>query len=321
LLRLLPHLIRFKPDVLVLTALQNYWFLLGILRLWQVALIPILTCTLWPQFRPLRPSWRILLRLNSYFFSHCVLATTVASEAIAGQIRDFASKPPPIDIFLPTYSPDQFSPIPAANAQARPFRIFFAGRIEANKGVYDILKIAERLRRDQVLSFHFDICGDGSELDSLRRRIADRGLGGVISCHGFCQREKLSSLLGQSHVVMVPTTSDFEEGFNMVCAEAVLAERPVVTSAVCPALYYVAAAAIEVAPDDADGYGDAIVRLSIDHELYESKRRACKPLQEQFYDVRNSWGARLQDVLENHLSWQFDQHANYGTGPENIRSH
>ena len=63
-----------------------------------------------------------------------------------------------------------------------------------------------------------------------------------------------------SHAVIVPTTSRFEEGFNMVCAEAILAGRPVITSAVCPALAYIREAAIEVQPDNIDQYYQAILQ-------------------------------------------------------------
>jgi hypothetical protein len=47
LLRLLPRIIRFSPDTLIVTAGGNHWFLLSVLRLWNITIIPVLTCTLW----------------------------------------------------------------------------------------------------------------------------------------------------------------------------------------------------------------------------------------------------------------------------------
>ena len=108
--------------------------------------------------------------------------------------------------------------------------------------------------------FRFDICGDGGELDALRRLVEDSSLQTVVTCHGYLDSPRLSAVLASSHAVIVPTTSRFEEGFNMVCAEAILAGRPVITSAVCPALAYIREAAIEVQPDNIDEYYQAILQ-------------------------------------------------------------
>jgi glycosyltransferase involved in cell wall biosynthesis len=298
LLGLLPGLFHFRPNVLVVTAAQNYWFLLMVLKWRKVLLVPAITCTLWPKFAPMRMSWRILRRLNRIFFRRCADAAIVMSEDIDIQLRTLLGRRKiPIATFLPTYVRSQFAAFRPANLGARPFRVLFAGRIEANKGVYDLVTVAKRLQEKGSGVFHFDICGVGSELQSLRDRIDELNLTTMVTCHGFCERPKLSALLNESHVVIVPTTTAFEEGFNMVCAEAILCGRPLITSAVCPALTYVKPAAVEVPPDDVDGYYQAIWDLANDAELYERKRNACATVQEQFYDKRNSWGAKLRDVI------------------------
>ena len=299
LIRMLPAIFRFHPQVLVITAAQNYWFLLAVLKVRKITIIPAITCTLWPKFAPLRTPWKIVLYLNGLFFRHCVDAVTVMSEDIAAQVRRLLDqKTLLIATFLPTYPRSQFSSFRDANFDDRPFRIFFAGRIEANKGIYDLVQIAMIINQQMPRQCYFDICGDGSELDLLRQRIKDSNMSAVMTCHGFCNREKLSSLLQASHVVIVPTTTKFEEGFNMVCAEAILAGRPVITSAVCPALAYVKSAAIEVPPDDIAAYCKAIMKLANDRALYEQKTMACRGLQEQFYDEDNCWGAKLREVLD-----------------------
>jgi glycogen synthase len=98
--------------------------------------------------------------------------------------------------------------------------------------------------------------------------------------------------------VIAPTTTDFIEGFNKVVAEGVLAGKPVITSSVCPALEYVREAVVEVPPDNVRGYGDAIIRLSEDPMLYESKRRGCINAQGQFYDLQRGWGAAVKRMLK-----------------------
>ena len=301
--RLAPKLIRFKPDVLVATANQNYWFLLFYLRWLGVPVVPSFHTVLWPKFAPVRRTWRVLWELNRFFILKHVKAALVASKDIARQLQTLVGTAQ-IDIFehLPTYPASQFTSIPSPNSVRRPpFRVFFAGRVETNKGVYDVLEIARRLNVDRPGQFQFDICGVGTELDNLRSEIVAADLQNVVRCPGHLDSQRLAAVLGASHAVIVPTTSAFEEGFNMVCAEAILAGRPVITSAVCPALAYIKEAAVEVPPDNVDQYYAAILRLSDDAEFYDMKQQACRPLQAQFYDRDNSWAEKLKAVLTTRI--------------------
>jgi len=227
----------------------------------------------------------------------------VASKDIAQQLRTLIDEAQTeIVEHLPTYPVSQFASIPSPLTLSRqPFRVFFAGRIEINKGVYDIVEIARRLNADRSGAFRFDICGIGSELNNLRQRIDTLNLEEVVHCHGHLDAHKLSTVLGMSHAVIVPTTTAFEEGFNMVCAEAILAGRPVITSAVCPALAYVREAAVEVQPNNVDQYRQAIVQLADDRNFYNQKQAACAALQGQFYDRKNSWSEKLKAVLNRYI--------------------
>src|SRR5215831_13227251 len=301
--RLAPKLIGYKPDILIATANQNYWFLLFFLRWFGVPIVPSFHCVLWPKFASVKPSWRILLDLNRLLILGHVKAALVASRDIAEQFRIEVSEAD-IDVeeHLPTYSVSQFVSIPSPRTIARlPFRIFFAGRIEANKGIYDLVEIASRLNASRPGVFVFDVCGDGGELNALRQRVAKSNLNDVVRCHGYLDSERLSSVLASSHAVIVPTTSRFEEGFNMVCAEAILAGRPVITSPVCPALDYVRDAAVEVPPDNIEKYCRAILKLYDDDGFYKQKQEACARLQGQFYDQKNSWAEKLKMVLKRHI--------------------
>jgi glycosyltransferase involved in cell wall biosynthesis len=56
-------------------------------------------------------------------------------------------------------------------------------------------------------------------------------------------------------------------------------------------------AVYEVPPNDTKAYGDALLALYENSQLYERKRKACLEVQEQFYDMNKSWGATLQSIL------------------------
>ena len=297
-IQILVQLIRYRPNVLVVTAEQNFWFLLWPLRLTGVAIVPALTCTVWHKFRRPKLANRLLLFLNKHlFYRRCPDGIMVMSQDIEDQVRAMiGNRDVSILTCLPIYSRSQFASFGQPVLDDDRFNIFFAGRIEVNKGVFDIVEIAGRLEREYPGKFHVEMCGEGAAEAALSAAIRAKALESVITCHGFCEREKLSALLDGCQAVIVPTTTAFEEGFNMVCAEAALAGRPLITSAVCPALRYVRAAAIEVPPDDVGAYYEAIVALASDGELYEEKRRACATVQEQFYDPANGWGAKFVEL-------------------------
>jgi glycogen synthase len=299
-IKIIPRLLSFGPDVVILTAGPSYWIFLSVLKLFGIVIIPAQHDSLWRRFVALRLSWRILRAFEALFFAGCVKEAIVAAESTAEQIRALVPrKKIQIEVFLPTYQREQFSAIQRADFDRRPFRVLFMGRITPNKGIYDLVKIASQL---DPREYHFDICGGGPDLAALRRSVEEHGLAANVVCHGFLDRSELYALINQTHAVIVPTTTDFEEGFNMVCAEAILSGRPVITSAVCPALAYIADAAIEVKPNDVDGYREALVKLATNRDIYEQKRASCSSLQQQFYDTSNSWYTKLYGLLRKHIA-------------------
>jgi hypothetical protein len=104
--------------------------------------------------------------------------------------------------------------------------------------------------------------------------------------------------MGRSHAVVVPTRKDFDAGFEMTCSEAILSGRPLITSAVCPALHYLKEASIEVEPENVSQYCQAIRRLSEDDALYRAKCQQCGPLRLQFLDSSKSWLTAMRRAFE-----------------------
>jgi len=299
------RMLRYRPDVIIITVGIGHCLPLSILKLFGVRFIPALHDSLWNRFVTLKRHSRIQRRLQALFFSCCVNEFLVAAESTAAQVRSLIPrKNIQIEVFLPNYSRNQFANIREPSFDVRPFKVLFMGRTETNKGVYDLLEVAANV---DPHNFHFDICGVGQESASLERAINSRDLKPVVSYHGFLDRANLYRLWDEAHVVIAPTTTDFAEGFNMVCAEAILAGRPVVTSAVCPALSYIKEAAIEVRPNDVEGYRKAILALANDRALYDEKQAACGPLQAQFYDENNSYATKLKILLEKIAEEECDQ--------------
>lgn len=291
--------IRFKADALIICDGTCHWFALRLLPKLGVKVIPTLHCMLWRKCAP--PSGkvhRLLQFLNRKFWRKSVSQILSASNDITRQLDEAThGEHPPVVDFLPTYRPGTFDNVAAPSSQV-PFRVLFAGRIERYKGVFDLLEIARRFSAAGKTQIEFDLCGNGSAMEELKRDVAAAGLGERFRLHGHRSRPQMREMFKDAHLLIVPTTTDFIEGFNQVVVEGVLAGRPVITSTVCPAIEYVREAIVEVPPDDVTAYHDAVLSLHDDRALYEQKRSACGDLQQQFYDPAKGWGAALRTAIE-----------------------
>ncbi len=297
-LGLIASAVRFRANVVVVGYGGTNWFALSLFPWLGIRVIPSLHCLFWHKYGSLGRAERLKSRLSRNFFAKDCTAILVASDDITEQVKQItAGQHQPVVEFLPTYRRHEFAEIEQPDESHSPFRVMFAGRIESNKGVFDLLEIAKRFVAEGREDIIWNICGKGSALESLRLAAKEAGIDSSFVCHGHCNKSLMRQMFNQAHVIIVPTKTDFVEGFNQVVVEGVLAGRPVVTSAVCPALSYVRDGVVEVPPDNIKGYGDALLKLCDDREFYEQKRQGCLALQEQFYDNSRGWGAALKSLL------------------------
>ena len=138
-IRLVPRLLSYRPDILIVTAFQNYWFLLFFLRWFGVNIVPSVHCTLWPKFAPVKRSWRILLQLNRLLIYRYAKAILVVSNDIMRQLRALAGD---VDLYIvrvfPTYPPSQFASIARPSRIAgQPFRSLSRGAFRPTRA-YDL---------------------------------------------------------------------------------------------------------------------------------------------------------------------------------------
>ena len=251
--RLLVLALRIRPRVIYVASGVTDWSYLAILRMSGAKIVPVLHNTLWPE--GFRPRSGIRLKIHGWVWRRCVWHTLGVSPACVRQVCMIAAAPVPATIFKPSFVAASFPEVRGADVTAEPFQVLFAGRIEEDKGVFDILEMASRLPNTR-----FSLCGDGHQLSEVRRQVAVRGLGNV-TLHGKLERPALISQYLAAHVVIVPTTSRFGEGFAMVVAEAILLLRPVITNPVVPAAEVLRSAVVTVATDDIAGYVREIERL------------------------------------------------------------
>lgn len=297
-LQLLQVAISFQANVIIADSGTTYWFVLSLFSWLGIKVIPSLHCTLWRKYSGQTLGEKITLRLSRNLFKSGCHKIHVVSHDIAEQIAELTGGiHQPVYKFLPTYRRSDFASIAPPAKETSPFRVLFAGRVEYNKGVFDLLEIAASFASSGIKDIIFDICGAGSALEALRQQAKQANLDDFFICHGYCNKPQMREMFGKSHAVIVPTRTDFIEGFNRVVSESILSGRPVITSAVCPALFYVLDAVIEVPPNDVTAYANAVLQLYNNPHIYEQKRLATLKLQDQFYNINNSWGAMLKASL------------------------
>ncbi len=132
----------------------------------------------------------------------------------------------------------------------------------------------------------------------MKQTVADLGLSEQFLFHGWCDRDNLRKVITDCHVSIIPTRSDFVEGFNHVTVEAVLAGRPAVVSAICSAVNYVGNAVQIVQAEDIPGYVEALETLARDPERLLQHTAACPDAGKRFLDARFSFGSVLDEVFQ-----------------------
>jgi glycogen(starch) synthase len=289
---------RYRPDDLHVTSGVTYWVLLAPLRILSIRIVTHMHNALWAQGSPpTRLSARLNLRLDAWFFRHVAHAALCVSPTVERQIREL-SGPDGCQLhqFRAQFNPGDFVEFPEPPAhEARPFRIVFAGRIEAAKGVFDLLTMAEILRYESVV---FDICGAGESLTELQKQVSNRALNNIVRVHGRLNRSDLLKVYGKCHAVIVPTRSEFCEGLPLVCIETVLIGRPLITSRLSNAIDVLEGAILEAEPNQPDSYVASIRQLMNEPDTYRALVGACESLAPQFLHGRQDLRCVLQGLRE-----------------------
>lgn len=299
----------FRADVAVISD-ASHWYVFSLLNWVGVRVVPSVHCVLWPTHKRVPRVLAALNKLNRVFFRGLARRggrVLTASDVIAQQVKTLGGPALRSVEFLPTYRQGSLDNRADVEWEARPFRLLYAGRIEPEKGVFDLLEAVAKLREllrergpdTHGIDLQVDICGEGSALGRLKNEIADRKLGDTINCHGHCARDEMARYFREAHAVVVPTRSDFVEGFNQVVAEAVLAGRPVIATPVCPAVAYFPSAVAVIRADDPTDCSRKIERLMSDRSHYLALQRGCESGREQLTDLKTGFAAGLMGVIQS----------------------
>lgn len=287
----------FRADLALIDSGTVHYFALSLLPLLGVPVAVNFHNVRWPQgFEPRGRLARIIRVLDSWFFRKVAVGAIGCSPECGVQARgDGAGKLPYFGWYgqfhTEGFTAGEIDPV------RDPFRLLFVGRIERYKGVFDLIPISRLLRQRCRVPICIEICGDGGALTELGAALETSGEADRIVLRGRLQRAELLDAYRRAHAVVVPTRGDFCEGMPLVCAEAMLSGRPVVTSRLSNALPILNEAIAEVEPEDVASYAGAIGRLAEDREYYERLFRACPDAARPFLDRDRSYPAAVDRLI------------------------
>ena len=152
--------------------------------------------------------------------------------------------------------------------------ILFIGRLEASKGVFELLDACNaRLKSDSGLRLVY--AGGGGAFEALSLQIKERNLSNKVELLGMVPHDNLAKLIENSTVVVTPTRSDFPEGRCMATMEGLVMGVPVIAPNFGPFRYLVKHAenGLLFKPDSVSDLQQSLFKLIDDERLY---RRLCE---------------------------------------------
>jgi glycosyltransferase involved in cell wall biosynthesis len=145
-----------------------------------------------------------------------------------------------------------------------PFILLSVGRLEPNKRVEWILEALSVLEQRIVplsreVDWHLEIVGDGGEMNNLKARCQQLGLGNRVVFHGFVPDEQLDGVYERANLLVMPAI----QGFGIPVMEALAKEIPVVLNRDSRVSELLAGSRwVEIVDDGPGGLAEGIRKMS-----------------------------------------------------------
>lgn len=175
-------------------------------------------------------------------------------------------------------------------------KLIFLGRIEANKGVFFLVDVVERLMQ-RFPDLTLELAGSGSAEDDLKTRIGVSPVASRLRFLGHLSSESVHAKLASSDLLVCPTMSSCSEGLAVVGLEAAAHGIPSILSSVVPASDLLGGSCSVFKADDASSLENVLVRFLIDDHAYRVCCDQTGEVREQLYDPALSWGSGLFRAL------------------------
>jgi glycosyltransferase involved in cell wall biosynthesis len=151
--------------------------------------------------------------------------------------------------------------------RAGPLRLLFVGRIEADKGVPELIDAAELLRQRKV-DFELSLVGWGDLYAEIAQRFANDPHPDIRLVGAIEDRRALMRMYEEADIFILPT---HHEGFPRTLYEAMIKSAVVITTMVggIPGIMRDGENCLAVPVDDANAIAEAVERLGSDLPLMQ----------------------------------------------------
>lgn len=169
----------------------------------------------------------------------------------------------------------------AQSTEKREQRVLYLGRLEREKGVFDLLEAFANVAHHMPDS-HLTLCGAGSAKDGLEKWVQQEGISRQVTFPGWVEGDAKDALLSQAGVFVLPS---YAEGMPMAVLECMAAQTPVVATRVgaIADMLETGASGFVVKPGDIHALGDAILRALTDREMVDAMtQRALVRVHERY---------------------------------------
>ncbi|MEE1086099.1 MAG: glycosyltransferase [Schaedlerella sp.] len=160
---------------------------------------------------------------------------------VSKELTDFYSKR--MDGTVCVYIPHSLEYIPKNLSNLKEPRLISVGRLSAEKGFSDLIKIFSQIS-SEFPEWELHIVGDGVEREPIENLIQELKLESKVVMHGFQSKEYINNLLAKSSIYIM---TSLEEAFGIVLIEAQSFGIPCVA-------FDSAKGALEIIEDQKNGY-------------------------------------------------------------------
>lgn len=249
--------------------------------------------TFWPMGRRDRSPKARLRQAATAFSLRRVASAICTSEECRRQVGRLRGSDRSLFVETPQVERRFLGPVPPRTTARR---LLFAGRLEPEKGIFDLLEAFKALAPrfpDATLAF----AGAGSAGAALAGRIAASGCADRVRCLGLLAGAEMHAALDAADLLVCPTRTAFSEGLALVVVEAAVHGVPSLLSSVVPAKDLMAGACAEFPADDTVALQAGLEALLGDPARYRRLAEAARARREIFADRSQSWGSGLYRAL------------------------
>jgi glycosyltransferase involved in cell wall biosynthesis len=245
----------------------------------------------WPRNRRRRDPLARLKNAGLALGFRRLSSAVCTSQECRDQIAALRGGAEALYVEIPQF-PALITPQPRPATSAR--RLLFLGRVEREKGVFDLLSAFERLST-RFPDASLDVAGVGTAMDNLAAQVAGSPCRERIRLLGWLQGADVHAALDNADLLVCPTRSS--EGLALVVVEAAAHGVPSVVSSVVPAQDLFPGGCSVFPADDVAALSRRLEDIMADDAAYAALRQAATADAGRFTDRSLSWGSALCRAL------------------------